>query len=188
MGPFQKFQSRPCGNGNFGEGSACRIVADPGLDRVDLADPAIADELAGQAITGVGSLLAARLEDAVILPRGLDHRLAFFDGQAKGLLAVYVTAVLHRRDRGQGVPVIDRADRHRVEFLAGKQLAKIGILMTILTDHISGLLAVFRIDITDRHELDSGLALGPFHVAGALPADADGAHHDLVVGTAPARL
>ncbi len=41
---------------------------------------------------------------------------------------------------------------------------------------------------SDRDELDSGLTLGPFHVAGALPADADGTHLDLVVGTTPARL
>ena len=72
------------GNGSFGERAADRIVADPGLDGVDLADPAVADELAGQAVAGVGALLAAGLEDAVILPRGLDHRLAFVDGQARG--------------------------------------------------------------------------------------------------------
>ncbi len=92
MGPFQKSQSRPSGTADFRERAADRVVADPGLDGVDPADPAVADQLAGQAIAGVGPLLAAGLEDAVVLPRRLDHRLAFLDRQRQGLLAIDVAA------------------------------------------------------------------------------------------------
>jgi hypothetical protein len=60
---------------------------DAGLDGMHLADPAVAHQLAGQAISRVGALLAAGLEDAVVHAGGLDHRLAFVDGERVGLLA-----------------------------------------------------------------------------------------------------
>jgi hypothetical protein len=59
---------------------------DAGLDGVHLADPAAAHQLAGQAIARVGTPLAAGLEDVVVHAGGLDHRLAFVDGERVGLL------------------------------------------------------------------------------------------------------
>ena len=55
------------GNGGFLERPADRVVADPGLDGVNPAEPAVAHQLAGQSIARIGPLLAAGLEDAVVL-------------------------------------------------------------------------------------------------------------------------
>jgi hypothetical protein len=60
---------------------------DAGLDGVHVANPAAAHQLAGQTIAHVGALLATGLEGAVVYPGGLDHRLAFVDGERVGLLA-----------------------------------------------------------------------------------------------------
>ena len=57
---------------------------DAGLDVVHLVDPAVAHQLAGQAISRVGALLAAGLEDAVDHAGGPDHRLAFVNGEREG--------------------------------------------------------------------------------------------------------
>ena len=117
-----------------GERAADGVVADPGLDGVHLADPAVAHQLAGQAIARVGALLAAGLEDAVVLAGRLDHRLAFLDGEREGLLAVDVAAGLHRGDRGQGVPVVDRADRDGVQVFLGEQLAEVFVFVAVFAD------------------------------------------------------
>src|SRR5205823_10426326 len=120
------------GNGGFTERAADWVVADPGLDGVDSADPTVAHELTGQSIARIRPLLAARLEDAVVFPRSLSHRLSLLNRQREGLLAIDVAAGLHRGDRRQCVPVIDSADRHGVKLLLGQQLAKIVVGMAIL--------------------------------------------------------
>lgn len=63
-------------------------------DGLDLADVAIADDLAGQAEFLVGALLAAILINAVVMAGGADDRLAFVDGQGHGLFAIDVFAGL----------------------------------------------------------------------------------------------
>ena len=61
---------------------------DAGLDGVQLVDPAVAHQLACQAIAHVEALLATGLEGAVVSPGGHDHRLAFVNGEREGLLAL----------------------------------------------------------------------------------------------------
>ena len=60
----------------------------------------------------------------MLLRRG-DHRLAFDDVVAVGLLDVHVLAGLAGMDRRQGVPVVGRADDQGVERLVVQRLAKV---------------------------------------------------------------
>jgi hypothetical protein len=62
-------------------------------------------------------LLGADLDDAVVLPGGLDRRAALADRRAQGFFHVHVLAGLAGVDRGKHVPVADRADDHRVNVL-----------------------------------------------------------------------
>ena len=133
--------------------------------------------------------MAAGLEDPVVLPRGLDHGLPLGDGQRQGLLAIDVAARLHRGDRGQGVPVVDRADGDGVEVVAGEQLAEVAVggavaLLSVLDD-LRPRLAAVGIEVAHRDEPDPLLLHRGLHDRGALPSHADGAHHDLVVRPDP---
>src|SRR5262249_30289340 len=62
----------------------------PDLDRAELADPAVADELAAVTEAAVGSLLAAGLEDDAGLAHRVAHGAAFGDRERQRLLAVDV--------------------------------------------------------------------------------------------------
>ena len=183
--PLPEIPVEPLGNFSRGERTADRIVADSRLDGVNLADSAIANELAGEAISRVGALLASGLEDFVVLARCLVHRLAFLDRQGQGFFAVDVAPRLHRGDRRQRVPVVDRADGHRVEILAVEQLAEVVVLGAIRSDSRGGLVASLVVNVANRDELDAVLLHRRLHDASSLAADADRAHHDLVVGADP---
>lgn len=93
------------GDGFGGIGAAFGVVADAGLDGLDSAEPAVADQFAGQAEASVGALLAADLEDGVLPSSDLDQSLSLGDGQGQGLLAVDVLAAVRGLDGDQGVPV-----------------------------------------------------------------------------------
>src|SRR5712691_7340542 len=80
------------GHGPDLERPAARSVRDARLHPPDLAEPAIADQLAGQAEPGVGSLLAADLEDPPGLMMDADQLPALLDKQGERLLAVDVLA------------------------------------------------------------------------------------------------
>ena len=61
--------------------STLRVFANARFDGANLAQPAIADQFAGQTEASIGALLAPRLEDNVVGPGHLDHGLAFVDGE-----------------------------------------------------------------------------------------------------------
>src|SRR5262249_8986938 len=92
-------------------------AADVDVDRLDLADAAAAHQLAGGAELVAGALLAAGLEDAVVLAGRLDHGAGLADGQRQRLLAVDVLAGLARLDSRDGVPVVRRGDDDGVDVL-----------------------------------------------------------------------
>ena len=76
--------------------------------------------------------LRADLHDALVLARGGEHRLAFDDIDADGLLAVDIRAGFDRRDHVQRVPVIGRADQHDVEIFLLQHLAIIAVEARLL--------------------------------------------------------
>ena len=96
---------------------------------LDLAQPAAPDDLGrlAEIAEDVGPLLAAGLEDAVVLPGRVDAPLALGQRQRERLLAVDVLARLHRLDRRDRVPVLGRGDADRVDVLAADQLAEVGV-------------------------------------------------------------
>lgn len=76
-----------------------------GFDVADASGPHV---LAGAAefLVPPGALLAAGLDDPVVVAGGFDHGPAFVDGQGQRLLDVDVLAGLAGVDCGEGVPVI----------------------------------------------------------------------------------
>src|SRR5262249_50033487 len=90
-------------------------------DRLQIADPAVADQLAGAAEIAVGTLLAAGLENAAMLLDRVRHGSALGDGQRERLLAINVLAGAGGGDDRDGVPVIRRANNHSVHVLARQQ-------------------------------------------------------------------
>ena len=179
---FPEIPVEPFGNLAGLEGAADRVVADAGLGRVDLADASVANQLAGQPVAIVGALLAAGLEDAVVFSGRLDHRLAFLDGQRQRFFAVDVTAGLHRGDRGQRVPVVDRADRDGVQVFPWLSSSrKSWYSWQSLPTSLAAFLAWLESMSQTATNLTPGFLLAAFHDASALPSHTDGRHHDLVV-------
>src|SRR5262249_38570811 len=155
----------------------------------DLADAAIAHELAGQPEAGVGALLRADLE---YMSRLLDHtkdRLPLGDGQRQRLLAVDVLALAHRLDGHEGVPMVGRGDEDGAQVLAGEQFAEVVVAGHVphpaLAQLARGAIAVAVIDVAHRDTFDALVAQGvaengPAAALGA--ADADDAEDGPVGG------
>jgi len=92
--------------------------------RVELPDPAVPDEFAGVPRIGTRAFVAARLQDAPVTLDRVTHGAPLGDRVHERLLAVHVLARLRGRNADQAVPVVGRPDAHRVDILAGNQLAK----------------------------------------------------------------
>ena len=106
------------------------VVGSPGgqadADRAQVADAAVADQLAGAAETLVRALLAAGLEDDLRLVDRVAHRAAFGDRERQRLLAVDVFLGLARLDDHDRVPVVRSADFDGVDVVAAQDFAEIG--------------------------------------------------------------
>ena len=95
---------------------------------VELAEPAVADHLAGQPEPRVAPLLAAGLEHPLVLLDRRDDPLPLVDGERQRLLAVDVLARLQRGQVDERVPVVGRAvDDDRDVLLGLQQLAEVGV-------------------------------------------------------------
>ena len=117
-GPSQMLKSR------FAGGIGVRLDADAlaglvaeGARDEQLAELARLDRGDGLGPAAIGAALGAVLDDPVVLPRGLDGDPALVDVVAARLLDVDVLARLAGPDRHQGVPVVRRGDRDRVDRL-----------------------------------------------------------------------
>ncbi len=95
----------------------------PTQHRLQVADPAVADQLAGAAEAMVRPLLAAGLEDDVMLAHRVAHGAALGDRQRQRLLAVDVLAGLARLDHRDRVPVVRRADLDGVDVFPAQDFA-----------------------------------------------------------------
>ena len=141
------------GDGPLGERAAGDVLSQDDLDRLQLADPALADEFDGQPAVVVGSLPGADLDNPARL---LDHpgeQLAFVDGQGQRLLHVNVLARPAGVDHHLRVPVVGRADRHHVDILAIEQLAVVFEDQRRAAEGRAGLLADMAIDVGDGHNI-----------------------------------
>ncbi len=90
------------------------------LDRAQLAEDAIADQLAGQAETGVAPLLRGYLQDDVIVADRLDEFPAIHDRIGRRLLDVDVLARLGSSHRDQCVRMVGHADCDNVNASTAK--------------------------------------------------------------------
>ena len=159
------------------------------VHHLQLADGAVAHQLAGEAEVVVGALLAAHLKNAAVAAGRLGNRLGLADGQRKWLLAVDVLAGLHGLDRLNGVPVGRGGDHDRVDVGAGEQLAEVAIdrnalvvraeaLGIGLPDQVAADLEPVALDIAERDDLnvlaaEAALQMPPHHLAHADQADGD---------------
>src|SRR4029077_353197 len=111
----------------------------------------------------VRPLLAAGLEDTVVLPRSVDAPLGLCQRQGEWFLAVHVLARLHRLDRGNGVPVLGRGNAHGVDVRPTDQLTEVDVRCASLVlsfpairllDSLLGMFATGAVDLADRQRLD----------------------------------
>ena len=109
-------------NGLVGVEGAAGEAAEDG---VEFAEAAIADDFAGFAEAGVGALLAAGLEDAVVFGDGGDHGAAFGDREGEGLFAVDILAGAGGLDGGDGVPVVGKGDEDGVDIGRSEDVAEV---------------------------------------------------------------
>src|SRR6185436_11943848 len=100
-----------------------RIDGQTDLDALHVADAARADQLGRAPELFPGTLLAADLQDAsrALHRVAQDHALGVRHGER--LLQIDVLAGVDRGKGELGMPVIRRADDHRVDVLAPEQLA-----------------------------------------------------------------
>jgi hypothetical protein len=141
----------------------------------------------------LGALLAAGLEDDVVVARRLHHGARFGDRQGQRLLAIDVLARPRRQNRGNRVPVIGRGDDDGIYVAAGQQFAEIDILsaatiragLALLSvgamDTFDGILAADAMNIANGDDLHAAIAKKPAQVAPPHHADADEAEIDAVV-------
>jgi hypothetical protein len=85
------------------------------MDLTHCADDPGPDPLIGEPGPFRGVALVAHLGGDPGRPGGPGHRAAFVQRAGERLLAVHVLAAADRRHRGDGVDVVGRADRHRVD-------------------------------------------------------------------------
>ena len=130
-GPSQRSQSNPAGTGlassevqRIGIKGARLAI---GIDLLELADAAVADQFAGQAELAAvfGALLHARLVDAAVALAGLDQGAPLAHGDGDGLLAIHILAGPHGHRGHRGRPVIGQRHQHGVDVRPGEDLAKI---------------------------------------------------------------
>ena len=157
-----------------------RVVAID-LDQPDLAELAFADDaIARGDQVRRAAALHADLDDALVLARRRQHRLALADVDADRLLDVDVAAGLGRRDHRQRVPVIGRGDQRDVDVLLIEQLLIVlegarALLRGLALDaHVGALVEQVRVGVAERDDLDVGRHLQqPEQVGLAVPAGAD---------------
>ena len=176
------------------------IHRQPDQDLLNLANAAIANQLAGIAKAIFRSLLASLLENAARPLHGIRHLAAFLDGQRSGLLEIDVFTGQRRFHSGLRVPVIGRADAHRIDALVLEHFAIIGVGSELRVLPCSELLRVgmfeqiLRVGKADRVQVAHGHVPGHIAISKDAPefgvpgdaAAADLRHLDHVIRCAPA--
>ena len=156
--------------------------------QVDVADPALVDELDGLLHDVAAAVHGADLDEAVVVARGVDHAPSFPHGVGGGLLHEHVLARLHGPDGGQGVPVVGDGDEHRVHVLVVEHAPQVLHRARLECGDVGELGVVHAareqvgVDVAQGLDLDvlEGGEAALERVA--LSADADVGQHHAVVG------
>ena len=163
-------------------GAQRRIAVPPGLDEVQLTDRAGAEQLPRLGVDDRAHALAADLENAVGLPRGLDHVRTFFEVLDHRLFDVDVLARLHGVDGDARVPVIRRGDDHGVDVRPRQHLTVIARGEDVVAPHLLRPFQSSVVDIRDGHQFRAGDAERRARVPHALPSRANQRDLDAVEG------
>ena len=147
-----------------------RAAGQHAADGVQLADTAVAHQLANAAIFGRGALLAAGLPNNARAFDLADDPASLGDGERQRLLAIDMFPGPRRGDRDVGVPMVGRPDVNRVEVFRGEQFAEVFVRRAafsavVLVDQPPGGLAAshrplpiaraFTVDVTDGDDADT---------------------------------
>ncbi len=159
---------------------------------MQLADPAVADQLAGEGEAAFAATLGAVLKNAAVTLHRRAHGPAFGQGYAQRLLAEHVLAAGGRGHGLHGVPVVRRADRHRVDVAAGQELAEIVVGRAAMIRSLGQRLRVVAFGVVLGRAAALGIGVGHGHhlallqvsleVCPTAPADPDHPHGDPVAG------
>ena len=123
--------------------------------------------------------LRAHLDHPPVLARGREHGLALHHVHRGRLLHVHVGPRLHRRDHGQGVPVVGGGDEHDVEVLLLEHRAVVavgtGLLLRDLArgDLLGGVGQHAAVHVAEGHHLHRRHLDQAEEVGLAVPAAAD---------------
>ena len=167
-------------------------LAEPHFDVVHLADAAVADEFRGAVEVLAAALPASGLPDALVAFHRIADGPPFRQGAGQRFLAVDIETGFRGGDGGDGVPMVRQRDAHSIEVLPGVHLLEsrirgaIGVSVRRI-DHVLGLREVILVDVANRHDLDVFVGQEILEVAGALPAQAEGAHHHAPTGGGASR-
>ena len=99
---------------------------------LELANASVADQGTSDPEGARGTLLGAKLKDALVAMDFLPQRPVFGQVRAHRLFQVNVLAGADGCQRGQDVPMIGRGDEASIDVLAGDQLAEVAISGAVL--------------------------------------------------------
>ena len=178
-----------CG-GFLVEGGAAilRIDRVPDFDFMNLADLSVADVFGALLDGHFGAPLGADLNDTLVRFGGVDHREAFLDRAAGGLLGVHVFAGLAGVNHHDRVPVIRGGDNDGVDVLAFEDLSIVLVGEGISTDDLRVAGDVVGIDVAERADLDARHVVEAADVIAATAAGANIGDDDLIVGAGASLL
>jgi hypothetical protein len=133
-----------------------RVAVDPRFDQIHVADRAGAKQIARLGVDNRAGVLAADLQDAAALPRGVDDAQTLLELLHHRLLDVDVLARFHRVDRHLRMPVIRRGDDDRIDVRTRENLAVVARGEQVCAPGLPGERQAAVVDIGDRDERDAG--------------------------------
>ena len=131
-------------------------------DRMNLTDPAVSNQFTHSVILVYRSILGGPLKDPAVTFHYIAQHPALFDGQRR-FFALDVFARFGRGDRNRYVPMVRRRNHHRIYIVPCQNLPEIAVRRTVgiavfLVDHVTGDIAVNRIDIANGNSLSIRIA------------------------------
>lgn len=153
-------------------------------DLAHLSDLPGLDHFHGFAVMVAAAPLGSHLADAVVARGGVAHGAAFGDAGGEGLFDIDVLAGLEGGDRGQGVPVVRRADETGVDIVplnhAPEILHRCGSPAPQLFDAVGGDGNAVVVDVANHGDFGVGVGEERGDIAGGDAAPADQADADTI--------
>ncbi len=150
----------------------------------DLAEAAVANEFTAGEVLPLRTLLAADLEDAVVFARRLHDQSPLANGERHRLLGVNILSRLAGHDADVQPPMLRRRRDNGVHVLAFEQLPKIlerrGVVLR------RRFARALQVHVCNGHVTKLRQPQQALQESACLPANADEADADFIVGPGPA--